>query len=112
MVASENREFDKCGQVDYVCGMQVTIHQAKANLSRLIAAVERGEEVIIARRDKPVVRLVIDKAEKPKRSLASMLEPGQPPPNLDGFFDRELDERIAQDFEDSVNATKPYGQKA
>jgi prevent-host-death family protein len=37
--------------------MQVTIHEAKTQLSRLIAAVERGEEVIIARRDKPVVRL-------------------------------------------------------
>jgi prevent-host-death family protein len=37
--------------------MQVTIHEAKTQLSKLIAAAERGEEVIIARRDKPVVRL-------------------------------------------------------
>lgn len=37
--------------------MQVTIHQAKTQLSKLIAAAERGEEVIIARRDKPVARL-------------------------------------------------------
>ncbi|MCF7675689.1 MAG: type II toxin-antitoxin system prevent-host-death family antitoxin [Akkermansiaceae bacterium] len=37
--------------------MQVTIHQAKMQLSKLIAAVERGEEVIIARRDKAVVQL-------------------------------------------------------
>lgn len=37
--------------------MQVTIYEAKARLSELIAAVERGEEVIIARRDKPVARL-------------------------------------------------------
>lgn len=37
--------------------MQVTIHQAKAQLSELIAAAERGEEIIIARRDKPVARL-------------------------------------------------------
>ncbi len=92
--------------------MQVTIHEAKTHLSRLIAAVERGEEVIIARRDKPVVRLVMEKVEKPKRSLGFMLEPGQDPPNLDGFFDRNLEEIIAQDFEDSANATKPYGRKA
>ena len=39
--------------------MQVTIHEAKTQLSRLIAAVERGEEVIIARRDKPVARLSV-----------------------------------------------------
>ena len=37
--------------------MQVTIHEAKTQLSKLIAAAERGEEVIIARRDKPVARL-------------------------------------------------------
>ena len=37
--------------------MQVTIYEAKTRLSELIAAVERGEEVIIARRDKPVARL-------------------------------------------------------
>ena len=37
--------------------MQVTIHEAKTQLSKLIAAAERGEEVIISRRDKPVVRL-------------------------------------------------------
>lgn len=37
--------------------MQVTIYEAKARLSELIAAVERGEQVIIARRDKPVASL-------------------------------------------------------
>ena len=37
--------------------MKVTIHEAKTQLSKLIAAAERGEEVIIARRDKPVVKL-------------------------------------------------------
>jgi prevent-host-death family protein len=37
--------------------MQVTIHQAKTQLSKLIASAERSEEIIIVRRDKPVVRL-------------------------------------------------------
>ena len=36
----------------------VTIHEAKTNLSRLVAAAEAGEEVIIARGAKPIVRLV------------------------------------------------------
>ena len=36
----------------------VTIHQAKTNLSRLIADALRGEEVIIARGSTPTVRLV------------------------------------------------------
>ena len=35
-----------------------TIHYAKTNLSRLIERAERGEEIILARGKKPVVRLV------------------------------------------------------
>lgn len=37
---------------------KVTIHKAKTNLSRLIERACRGEEIIIARGKKPVVRLV------------------------------------------------------
>jgi len=36
----------------------VTVHEAKTNLSKLIARACRGEEVIIARGRKPVARLV------------------------------------------------------
>jgi len=45
----------------------VTIHKAKTNLSRLIKKVAAGEEVIIARGDKPVARLVPIKNGKGKR---------------------------------------------
>lgn len=38
--------------------MQMNISEAKAKLSELVAAVERGEEVLIARGGQPVVRLV------------------------------------------------------
>lgn len=38
--------------------MQFTVHAAKTNLSKLIEAALRGEEVVIARGDRPVVRLV------------------------------------------------------
>jgi ABC-type Na+ efflux pump permease subunit len=41
--------------------LAANLGEAKTQLSRLIAAVERGEEVVIARRDKPVVRLVIER---------------------------------------------------
>lgn len=37
----------------------VNVLEAKTNLSRLIAEVEAGGEVIIARNNKPVVRLVM-----------------------------------------------------
>jgi prevent-host-death family protein len=50
----------------------VTIHAAKTQLSKLIARVEAGEEVIIARRDKPVARLVPVKPGRPKRRFGSM----------------------------------------
>jgi len=36
----------------------VTIHDAKTHLSRLIARVEAGEEIVIARGGTPVARLV------------------------------------------------------
>ncbi|NJM38790.1 MAG: type II toxin-antitoxin system prevent-host-death family antitoxin [Akkermansiaceae bacterium] len=78
--------------------MQVTIHEAKTHLSRLIAAVENGEEVIIARRDKPVVRLVIEKQERPQRRLGVLA--GQMPPQLLEHLTNNpaLDREIEDDF--------------
>ncbi len=46
-----------------------TIHEAKTQLSRLIARAERGEEVLIARGKEPVVRLVPVKKHPKKREL-------------------------------------------
>lgn len=36
----------------------VNVHRAKTELSRLLAQVEAGEEVVIARRGEPVAKLV------------------------------------------------------
>lgn len=36
----------------------VNVHEAKTHLSRLLEAVEAGEDVVIARAGKPVARLV------------------------------------------------------
>ncbi|HYP56971.1 MAG TPA: type II toxin-antitoxin system prevent-host-death family antitoxin [Beijerinckia sp.] len=55
------------------------VHDAKTNLSKLIEAALRGEEVIIAKAGKPVVRLVaIEEApltggEKLKRGFGAMV---------------------------------------
>jgi prevent-host-death family protein len=38
--------------------IEVNIHEAKTNLSRLLAQVEAGEEVIIARSGEPVAKLI------------------------------------------------------
>lgn len=52
----------------------VTVHHAKTHLSKLIAAAERGEEVVIARGNKPAVRMVPVEPvrELPKRQFGSM----------------------------------------
>jgi prevent-host-death family protein len=38
--------------------MEVSIYEAKTHLSKLLQAVELGEEVIISRRNKPVAKIV------------------------------------------------------
>lgn len=47
----------------------VTIHQAKTQLSKLIARAEAGEEIVIARGKQPVVRIepIRKKKKKGKR---------------------------------------------
>ena len=65
----------------------VTVHQAKTHLSKLIAAAERGEEVVIARGDKPAVRLVPfapEFATPPTRRFGALREEGR---FDDSFFD-------------------------
>ena len=53
---------------------QVNIHEAKTHLSRLLEAVERGEEVVIARAGKPIA--VVTAYKSPKRKI---LPPGSLP---------------------------------
>jgi len=48
-----------------------TVTEAKANLSRLIAAVERGEVIIIGRAGKPVAKLVPYVADDGPRDLSA-----------------------------------------
>ena len=50
---------------------QVNIHEAKTNLSKLIKKVINGEEVIIAKGNKPLVKMVSLEGNKPKRTLGS-----------------------------------------
>ena len=50
---------------------QVNIHEAKTNLSKLIKKVVSGEEVIIAKGNKPLVKMVLLNGKKPKRTLGS-----------------------------------------
>lgn len=70
-----------------------TIHQAKTNLSRLIKAVEAGEEVIIARGDTPVAKLV--PMAQPRRERVFGAYAGQFKVT-DAFFEPMTEEELAE----------------
>ena len=54
----------------------VNVHDAKSNLSRLLAEVERGNEVIIARAGTPCARLVpYTTSERRLGAMADRWEP-------------------------------------
>jgi prevent-host-death family protein len=71
----------------------VNVHEAKTQLSRLLQAVEDGEEIVIARNGTPVAKLVPHVEERKPR------EPGWAKGRLwmAPDFD-EYDEQIARDF--------------
>jgi prevent-host-death family protein len=50
----------------------VTIHQAKTQLSKLIARAEAGEEIVIARGKEPVVKLTPVATQAPRRKFGAM----------------------------------------
>ncbi len=47
--------------------MQITVHEAKTHLSRLLVQVQAGEEIILARGKEPIAKLVPLKTRKAKR---------------------------------------------
>jgi prevent-host-death family protein len=49
----------------------VTIHAAKTNLSKLLARVEAGEEIVIARGKTPIARLTPIHASPAKRQFGA-----------------------------------------
>ena len=71
--------------------LTVNVHEAKTHLSRLLARVEAGEEVVIARNGKPVAQLVRCKPEG-KRKPGSMAGLFEVP---DSFFDPLPEEELA-----------------
>ena len=78
--------------------MEVNLHHAKTNLSKLIAAVESGEEVVVARNGKPAVKLVL--VEAPKKSRRNILESGIGKMWISPDFDSpEINAEIADLFE-------------
>ena len=77
--------------------MVVNMHEAKTNLSKLIAFLEKGEEIIIAKAGSPVAKLVSYTPNK-KRRISNLLK-GQVTYLED--FDSSNDE-ITKLFEDTL----------
>ena len=68
---------------------QVNIHEAKTQFSRLIAAVEQGEEIVIARYGQPIARLVAIRPPVTRRNPGSAKGRVKIPPS---FFEPLPDE--------------------
>lgn len=51
--------------------VQVNIHEAKTRLSKLLELALNGEEVIIAKRNKPIAKLVPINSLKSERKIGS-----------------------------------------
>jgi prevent-host-death family protein len=72
--------------------MQVNMHDAKSRLSELVAAAERGEDVVIARGGAPAVRLVAVSVQHPPVRL--------------GALEGEIE--VGADFDDPLPEFAPY----
>ena len=72
--------------------MQVSVHAAKTNLSKLLEAVERGERVVIARHGVPAAELV--PVHQTQVKLGSLKGKLAPPPEdfLKPMSDEELED--------------------
>ncbi len=75
---------------------QVNIHEAKTHLSRLLARVQQGEEIIIAKADVPIARL------SPINSRPAARVPGSAKGKIamTGDFDAPLPESVLESFEE------------
>ena len=90
--------------------MQVNMLEAKTQLSKLVEAALRGEEVVIANRGKPVVKLV--KAEAPiKRkwgAWAGLMTDAQ----IEHAFSPEVEAEMAREWIASLERPIDAGVKA
>ncbi|MDP2310856.1 MAG: type II toxin-antitoxin system prevent-host-death family antitoxin [Pseudomonadota bacterium] len=61
----------------------VSVYDAKTHLSRLLDAVEAGEEVVITRNGKPVARLVPTAPPAPRRRFGTLPDFATARPDFD-----------------------------
>ena len=76
------------GKVHYV-----KIHEAKTNLSRLLAAVESGDEVVVQRGNTPIAKIVAYSPPAGKRQLGTLKGKIWMSPDFDEPLDEFADYR-------------------
>lgn len=81
--------------------MQVNMLEAKTHRSRLVEAVLRGEDVVIAKRGKPVVKLV--KACMPAKRVAGAWTGLMTDAEIDHAFSPEVDAEFAREWPASLD---------
>lgn len=86
---------------DVSLGKKINILEARNNLSRLVAAVAGGDEVVIANRGVPVARLVGVGAKAPEHTATQLAEwlVRNPVPAHANRTPEELDQQIARERE-------------
>ena len=89
--------------------MQVNMLEAKTHLSKLVEAALRGEEVVIANRGKPVVRLV--KADPPLKRIAGAWAGLMTEAEIDHAFSPEVEAEIAREWQASLDKPLAAGLK-
>jgi prevent-host-death family protein len=72
--------------------MEVNVHEAKTHLSRLLARVLAGEEVVIAKAGKPIARLVPMPNAPRKRVLGTGKGDFVVPDDFDDPLPKEIEE--------------------
>lgn len=73
--------------------IQVNVHEAKTNLSKLLQAVERGEKVVIAKNGKPVAELSsVEPSVQKTRALGALKNKVVLPENFDTYMRDEIEE--------------------
>ena len=81
--------------------MQVNLHDAKTHLCRYVDQALAGEEVVIARDGKPLVRLIPVMDQQPPRRLVGFLA-----------GTARIDADLKRDFEDEINAMFDLGPES
>jgi prevent-host-death family protein len=89
--------------------MQVNMLEAKTQLSKLVEAALRGEDVIIANRGTPVVRLV--KAEVPAKRKWGAWKGLMSEDELDRAFSPEVEAEMAREWLASIERPIDAGLK-